>query len=62
MNREPVLIWSSILVGLQILTAGTVLADIIPAKWAALAALLVAAAQGATQFYIRGKVTPVDPT
>lgn len=36
----------AMLVGLQILTAGSALADVIGPKWAALGALVVAAAQG----------------
>lgn len=60
MNREPVLIWSSILVTLQVITAGAALSDTIGKDAAALVALIVAALQAGTQFYIRGRVTPVD--
>lgn len=60
MKNEPLLIWSSILVGLQILTAGAALSDVIGLKATGLAVLVVAALQGGTQFYIRGKVTPVE--
>lgn len=60
MNHEPVLIWSSILVGLQVLFAGAALADVVGATTAAVGALAVAAAQAGTTFYVRGRVTPVD--
>lgn len=60
MNREPILIWSSILVTLQVIAAGAALGDAIGKDVAALLALIVAALQAGTQFYIRGRVTPVD--
>lgn len=59
MKNEPLLIWSSILVTLQVLAAGAALADVIGATVAALVALVVAALQAGTTFYVRGKVTPV---
>ncbi len=62
MKNEILLIWSSVLVTAQILFAGAALADAIGATTAALGALVVAAAQGGTQFYVRGRVTPVQPT
>lgn len=60
MKNEPLLIWSSILVFLQVVVAGSALADIIGKDTYALVALVVAGLQAATQFYIRGKVTPVE--
>lgn len=57
MKREPVLIAMSILAGLQVLTAGAALADVIGASLAALLVLVVAAAQTGVQFYVRGAVT-----
>lgn len=60
MKNEPLLIWSSILVTLQVVTGGAALADFIGAALAGLFILVVAALQAGTQFYIRGKVTPVD--
>lgn len=60
MKREPLVIWASILVGLQILTGGAALTDAIGESTAGLAILAVAALQGATQFYIRGQVTPIN--
>lgn len=57
-TREPLLIWSSILVVLQILAGGAALGDVIGADSAGLFILAVAALQGGTQFYIRGQVTP----
>jgi hypothetical protein len=58
MNREPLLIWSSTLVGLQILTGGAALGDLIGLRLAGFFILVVAAMQGGTSFYIRGQVTP----
>lgn len=60
MNREPLLIWSSTLVGLQILTGGAALGDLIGLQLAGFCILVVAALQGGTSFYIRGQVTPSD--
>lgn len=57
-TREPLLIWSSVLVALQILTGGAALGDIIGLQLAGFFILVVAALQGGTQFYIRGQVTP----
>lgn len=59
MNRtkEPLLIWSSVLVALQILTGGAALGDLIGLQLAGFFVLVVAAVQGGTQFYIRGTVT-----
>lgn len=57
-TREPLLIWSSILVVLQILAGGAALGDVIGLQSAGLFILVVAALQGGTQFYIRGQVTP----
>lgn len=57
-TREPLLIWSSILVVLQILAGGAALGDVIGLDAAGLFILIVAALQGGTQFYIRGTVTP----
>ena len=50
--------WSSVLVGLQILTGGAALADYLGTEAAGLAILIVAALQGATQFFINGVLTP----
>lgn len=57
-REEPVLIFMSILAGLQVLTAGTALADIIGVELAGLLVLAVAALQIGLQFYVRGQVTP----
>lgn len=56
---EPVLIWCSILVALQVLVGGAALGDFVGLKLAGFLILAVAALQAGTQFYIRGKVTPV---
>lgn len=60
MKREPVLIWSAVLVTLQVLTAGAALGDVIGDKAFGLAALSVAALQAGTTFFVRGQVTPVE--
>lgn len=60
MKNEPVLITMSVLAGLQIIVTGSALADVIGASVAALAVLVVAGAQVAMQFYVRGKVTPTS--
>lgn len=57
-KREPVVLVMSILAGLQILTAGTALADVIGVKLAGLLVLATAATQAGVQFYVRGQVTP----
>lgn len=60
MKHEPVVLWSSILVTLQVLAAGSALADVIGKDVAALLVLIVAALQAGTQFYVRSLVTPVS--
>lgn len=57
-TKQPLLIWSSVLVTLQILTGGAALGDLIGLQLAGFFVLVVAAVQGGTQFYIRGTVTP----
>jgi hypothetical protein len=57
-TREPLLIWSSILVALQILAGGAALGEVIGLQSAGLFILVVAALQGGTSFYVRGQVTP----
>lgn len=57
-TKEPVLIVMSTLAGLQVLTAGSALADVIGVELAGLLVLIVAAAQIGIQFYVRGQVTP----
>ena len=58
MKREPVLIVMSVLAGLQFLTAGAALGDVIGLQWAGFAILVVGALQSGVQFYVRGQVTP----
>lgn len=60
MKSRPVLITFSILAGLQILTAGAALGDIIGAELAAFFVLAVAAAQGGMSFYVQGVVVPTQ--
>ena len=57
-TKQPLLIWSSVLVTLQILTGGAALGDLIGLQLAGFFILVVAALQGGTQFYIRGMMTP----
>lgn len=46
-------LWTSILAGLQILSGGAVLTDVVGAKWVGLFVLLVAALQGGTVMYMK---------
>lgn len=60
---EPVLLWMSVLAGLQIFLGGAVSVSLIgehelAAQIFGLAILAVGAAQGGIQFYVRGQVTP----
>lgn len=57
-RSRPVVVWMSILAALQVMSAGSALADVVPAKWAALFSLGVAAAQAGIQFYVQSQVTP----
>lgn len=60
MKSRPVLITFSILAGLQILTAGAALGDIVGPKPAAMLVLAVAAVQGGMSFYVQNSVVPVQ--
>lgn len=63
MNKSrPVLITFSVLAGLQILTAGTALADVIGDKPAGLIVLAIAAVQAGMSFYVQGQVVPLQDT
>lgn len=57
-KSRPVLITFSILAGLQILTAGSVLSDVIGPQIAGLIVLGIAAVQGGLSFYVQGQVVP----
>lgn len=46
-------LWTAILAGLQIFSAGTILTDIFPAEYVGLFMLVVASLQGGTIFYMR---------
>lgn len=61
-KSRPVLITFSVLAGLQILTAGTVLAEVIGAQTAGLVVLAVAAVQAGMSFYVQGQVVPYTDT
>jgi len=60
MNRA-LLIWVSLLAGLQMLAGAAAVADVIGAQYAGAFALLVGAAQVATATYQRGLMTPTPP-
>jgi hypothetical protein len=55
---SPVLLWMSLLAGLQVLAGGAALTDVIGGELAGLLVLTVAALQTGVQFYVRGQVTP----
>lgn len=57
-KSQPVIVVMSILAGLQVLGAGSALADVVSKDVAALFALVVASAQVGMQFYVRSQVTP----
>ncbi|MGI5245407.1 hypothetical protein [Dactylosporangium sp. CA-139066] len=50
-------IWTAVLAGCQVVVAGAALADLVGARYAAVAALAVAAAQAGTAVYRNGDVT-----
>lgn len=50
-------LWTAILAGLQILSAGSVLGDLFPTAYVGLFSLLVAALQGGTVFYMKSEQT-----
>jgi hypothetical protein len=58
-KSRPVLIAMSTLAGLQVLSAGAALTDVIGAKNAAFFALIIAAAQVGVQFFVQNLVVPV---
>ena len=57
---NAMLIWQSILVGLQVLSGGAILGDVFPAAWVGLLILAVSAAQAGTTFYIHGQGKPAE--
>jgi hypothetical protein len=57
-KSKPVLITFSILAGIQVLTAGATLADIIGETAFALIVLLAGAIQAGMSFYVSNQVTP----
>ena len=54
------LVWQSILVGLQVLSGGAILGDALPKTWVGLFILAVSAAQAGTAFYIHGQAKPAE--
>lgn len=60
MKSKPVLIIFSTLAGLQVLTAGAALGDVIGGKQASFAALVVAAAQIGMTFYVQNQTVPLQ--
>lgn len=57
MNSKPLLIWQSVLAGLQVIAGGTALADLVNERWAGLFVLIVGAAQVGTATFVHGLVT-----
>lgn len=60
MKSKPVLIIFSTLAGLQVLTAGAALGDVIGGQQASFAALVVAAAQIGMTFYVQNQTVPLQ--
>ena len=58
-KSRPVLIIFAILAGLQFLTAGAALGDVVGGTIAAFIVLIVAAVQGGMSYYVQGMVIPV---
>lgn len=52
---NSMLVWQSVLVGLQVLSGGAILGDLFPAAWVGLFILAVSAAQAGTAFYQRNQ-------
>lgn len=50
---KPVLLWSSVLAGLQVFSGGAVLSDLFDPRWVGLMVLAVASLQAGTLFYQR---------
>ena len=48
-------IWTAILAGLQIFSAGTILSDVFPADHVGLFVLAVGALQGGTAYYLKSE-------
>lgn len=59
-KSRPVLVTQAVLAALQVLTAGSVLADVIGAQLAALIVLGIAAVQTGAAIYVQGLVVPVS--
>lgn len=59
-KSRPVLITFSILAGLQVLTAGAALADVVGNDIAALISLGIASTQAGMSFYVQGTVVPQE--
>jgi hypothetical protein len=60
MKSRPVLIIFSILAGLQILTAGAALGDVVGKDVVGLLVLAIAAVQTGMTFYVQNQVTPMN--
>jgi hypothetical protein len=60
MKSRPVVITFSILAGLQILTAGATLSDVIGQQLAGLLVLGIAAVQGGLTFYVQSLTAPMQ--
>jgi hypothetical protein len=51
---KGMLLWQSILVGLQVLAGGAILGEFAASRWVGLGVLTVGAAQAATTYFQRG--------
>lgn len=60
MRRNPVLLIMSLLAGVNAILAVGTLQDLVPAAAFGWITLILAGAQAAVQFWVRGQVTPLD--
>jgi hypothetical protein len=51
-------LWTAILAGLQIFSAGSILTEVFPVEYVGLFSLAVGALQGGTIFYMKGTQAP----
>jgi hypothetical protein len=58
-KSKPVLLYLSILAGLDVLTAGAAFGDVVTVKTAGIILLMLAAVKAATAFYLQSLVVPL---
>jgi len=51
---KPMLLWQSVLVGMQVLAGGAILGEFAETRWVGLGVLVVGALQAATTYFQRG--------